>query len=260
MAQVIGVDGHGLRPAEADEDEGQRPEGIDVGERIEREPSVQPRGGIAETVGDDAVSELVDGDGEEERRDLEEKAKDEPGGVAEEVGHPPPVGTRSSGSLSPGMGSPGARYRSSSHAPRSMRRHVSEQKGRWGLPVHTIRVAQCGQRGERAGAVPAEFTHASYRRRAGAVNRGGRIDFIGLAPVLGRILGFTLMTLSLRIFSAAFYSLGHGTNDAQKTMGIIAVLLFSAGHLLLFSAGHLGLEFYVPFWVVLAAHPRGGAS
>ena len=49
-----------------------------------------------------------------------------------------------------------------------------------------------------------------------------------------------------QLVSAAAYSLGHGTNDAQKTMGIIAVLLFSTGH--------LGPEFYVPFWVIMAAH------
>src|SRR6185436_1962327 len=46
------------------------------------------------------------------------------------------------------------------------------------------------------------------------------------------------------------YSLGHGTNDAQKTMGIIAVLLFTTGY--------LGSEFYVPFWVVLSAHAALG--
>src|SRR5262249_13846076 len=46
------------------------------------------------------------------------------------------------------------------------------------------------------------------------------------------------------------YSLGHGTNDAQKTMGIIAVLLFSTGH--------LGPQFYVPYWVILAAHAAMG--
>jgi len=44
--------------------------------------------------------------------------------------------------------------------------------------------------------------------------------------------------------SASLYSLGHGGNDAQKTMGIIAVLLYSQGY--------LGTEFHVPFWVVLA--------
>jgi PiT family inorganic phosphate transporter len=43
--------------------------------------------------------------------------------------------------------------------------------------------------------------------------------------------------------SASLYALGHGGNDAQKTMGIIAVLLYSQGH--------LGTQFYVPFWVVL---------
>src|SRR6201999_3653897 len=48
----------------------------------------------------------------------------------------------------------------------------------------------------------------------------------------------------LQFVSASLYSLGHGGNDAQKTMGIIAVLLFSQGG--------LGEEFYVPFWVVLA--------
>jgi phosphate/sulfate permease len=50
---------------------------------------------------------------------------------------------------------------------------------------------------------------------------------------------------SLQFISASLYSLGHGGNDAQKTMGIIAVLLFSQGH--------LGGEFYVPFWVVATA-------
>jgi len=48
----------------------------------------------------------------------------------------------------------------------------------------------------------------------------------------------------LQFASASLYSLGHGGNDAQKTMGIIAVLLYSNGS--------LGEHFYVPFWVVLA--------
>ncbi|MER8372092.1 inorganic phosphate transporter [Mesorhizobium sp. M1406] len=47
----------------------------------------------------------------------------------------------------------------------------------------------------------------------------------------------------LQFFSASLYSLGHGGNDAQKTMGIIAVLLYSQGM--------LGATFYVPLWVVL---------
>ncbi|HEY7039893.1 MAG TPA: inorganic phosphate transporter [Methylomirabilota bacterium] len=92
--------------------------------------------------------------------------------------------------------------------------------------------------------------------------------FIVLAPVLGMALGFSLMVLTLwgvrrmrpsrveglfrrlQLISAAAYSLGHGTNDAQKTMGIIAILLFSAGY--------LGPDFYVPFWVIIAAHSALG--
>jgi PiT family inorganic phosphate transporter len=94
------------------------------------------------------------------------------------------------------------------------------------------------------------------------------IIFIVLAPVIGWTLGFGIMVATawtfrratpgrvdrlfrrLQLLSAAAYSLGHGTNDAQKTMGIIAVLLFSSGH--------LGPQFYVPFWVVLAAHAAMG--
>jgi PiT family inorganic phosphate transporter len=48
----------------------------------------------------------------------------------------------------------------------------------------------------------------------------------------------------LQLFSASLYSLGHGGNDAQKTMGIIAVLLYSQGL--------LGGAFHVPFWVILS--------
>jgi PiT family inorganic phosphate transporter len=44
--------------------------------------------------------------------------------------------------------------------------------------------------------------------------------------------------------SASLYSLGHGGNDAQKTMGIIAVLLYSQGA--------LGSEFHIPLWVILS--------
>jgi PiT family inorganic phosphate transporter len=87
--------------------------------------------------------------------------------------------------------------------------------------------------------------------------------FIVLAPAIGLILGFLLKVITswivhkqtpagidkwsriLQIFSAALYSLGHGGNDAQKTMGIIASLLF---------AGGLMSEFSIPLWVVLSAH------
>jgi len=54
----------------------------------------------------------------------------------------------------------------------------------------------------------------------------------------------------LQFVSASLYSLGHGGNDAQKTMGIIAVLLYSQGL--------LGGEFYVPFWVVITCQAAMG--
>ncbi len=91
--------------------------------------------------------------------------------------------------------------------------------------------------------------------------------FMVLAPLIGLGAGFALMLATvwicrsqtpgrvdgifrrLQLVSAAAYSLGHGTNDAQKTMGIIAVLLFSTGHL---------ATFHVPFWVILAAHTAIG--
>ena len=85
---------------------------------------------------------------------------------------------------------------------------------------------------------------------------------IVMSPLIGFVLALFLVLLvtwifvrqtpfavdnSFRImqfFSASLYSLGHGGNDAQKTMGIIAVLLFSQGQ--------LGPEFHVPLWVVLS--------
>jgi inorganic phosphate transporter, PiT family len=91
--------------------------------------------------------------------------------------------------------------------------------------------------------------------------------FIVLSPLIGLILGLSLMTLILWIFrwvppsrvdrwfrraqlvSAAFFSLNHGANDAQKTMGIIAGVLFTAGYIQTFD---------IPFWVVLAAHTAIG--
>jgi PiT family inorganic phosphate transporter len=91
--------------------------------------------------------------------------------------------------------------------------------------------------------------------------------FMVLAPLIGFAVGFALMLITvwtfrsappgrvdrlfrrLQLLSAAAYSLGHGTNDAQKTMGIIAVLLVSTGYL---------SEFTVPLWVILAAHAAIG--
>lgn len=99
----------------------------------------------------------------------------------------------------------------------------------------------------------------------GAIVWGGiakTTSFIVLAPLLGMMMAMILMAITswvfvkatansaesifkkLHILSSAAYSLGHGSNDAQKTMGIIAVLLYSQGH--------LGDHFAIPFWVVLS--------
>ncbi|QAY79347.1 inorganic phosphate transporter [Sphingosinicella sp. BN140058] len=91
---------------------------------------------------------------------------------------------------------------------------------------------------------------------------------IFLSPILGMIVAILLVALTswivrpvpaktadrafrrLQLLSAAAYSLGHGANDAQKTMGIITVLLYSQGY--------LGGEFHVPLWVVLSAQTAMG--
>jgi PiT family inorganic phosphate transporter len=87
--------------------------------------------------------------------------------------------------------------------------------------------------------------------------------FIVLAPLIGMVLGFLLMVALMWIFqkfspsrvdhwfrrlqllSAAAYSLGHGGNDAQKTMGIIAGVLFAGGYI---------QTFHIDLWIILMAH------
>ncbi|MBI2828876.1 MAG: inorganic phosphate transporter [Acidobacteria bacterium] len=87
--------------------------------------------------------------------------------------------------------------------------------------------------------------------------------FIVLAPLMGMAFALVISAVTLWLFrgfaprrvdswfrrlqllSAALYSLGHGTNDAQKTMGIIAGVLFTGGYLAVFT---------IPFWVIISAH------
>jgi PiT family inorganic phosphate transporter len=87
---------------------------------------------------------------------------------------------------------------------------------------------------------------------------------IVLSPLIGMILGLIIMFITVRLFfyatpykidnwfrrvqlvTSAMLSLGHGANDAQKTMGVIAILLFSS-HL-------IGPKFHVPFWVAVACN------
>jgi len=88
--------------------------------------------------------------------------------------------------------------------------------------------------------------------------------FIVLSPAIGLILGLAMMILvlninrhsnvskadklfrKLQLVSCAIYSMGHGTNDAQKTMGIIAMVLYTHGL--------LGKSFYIPLWVIIACY------
>jgi PiT family inorganic phosphate transporter len=124
------------------------------------------------------------------------------------------------------------------------------------------------------GGIPSSSSHAliggligagTAKAGTGAIVWSGVLKTVGaiaVSPLLGFLLALLLvLTVSwifvrstpfavdktfrvLQLGSAALYSLGHGGNDAQKTMGIIAGLLYAEGH--------LGGEFYVPFWVILS--------
>ena len=123
--------------------------------------------------------------------------------------------------------------------------------------------------------LPTSSSHALLGGYAGAaIAHGGfgvlilkgwykTLAFLILSPIIGLCLGFALMVAlywlfrestpssinkyfgKLQLVSAGFYSLGHGTNDAQKTMGVITGLLVTAGVL---------KTFQVPFWVILMSH------
>lgn len=99
------------------------------------------------------------------------------------------------------------------------------------------------------------------------------LSFIILSPLIGMALGFFFMIAVYwifhrvnvskvdkvfrvgQLFSAAAFSLGHGGNDAQKTMGIITAVLAAGGYLQYTDNGGLP---EVPFWVILAAHAAIG--
>ena len=126
------------------------------------------------------------------------------------------------------------------------------------------------------GGIPSSSSHALIGGLLGAGTAKAGISAVvwpGVAKTVGAIvwsplLGFTLALLLwlgvawlflrstpfavdrkfrvLQLGSAALYSIGHGGNDAQKTMGVIAGLLYAEGL--------LGPDFYVPFWIVLSCH------
>src|SRR3954466_10977491 len=125
---------------------------------------------------------------------------------------------------------------------------------RFGIPSSSSHALIGGLVG--AGVAKAGFGAAVWSGLAQAVAA------IVLSPLVGFVLALLLVLCvswlfvrstplavdrsfrTLQFVSASLYSLGHGGNDAQKTMGIIAVLLYSQGL--------LGQTFYVPFWVVIA--------
>ncbi len=127
--------------------------------------------------------------------------------------------------------------------------------------------------------LPTSSSHALIGGYAGAaVARAGfaaivpagwtkTLLFIVLAPIIGMVLAFGLMVViqwvfsrtppgrvdhwfrKLQLFSAAAYSLGHGGNDAQKTMGIISGALVTGGYLNMVDG-----KLPIPIWVILIAH------
>jgi PiT family inorganic phosphate transporter len=131
--------------------------------------------------------------------------------------------------------------------------------------------------------LPTSSSHALFGGYAGAaVTKAGfgaiivagwykTLIFIVLAPLIGMTAGWLLMTMSLwafrhstpsrvdgffrkmQLLSAGAFSLMHGANDAQKTMGIIAGALVTGGFLQM-----NGKELPIPFWVVLLAHSAIG--
>jgi len=124
--------------------------------------------------------------------------------------------------------------------------------------------------------LPSSSSHALIGGLIGAGIAKGGIDtlvwsgiikttaFIVLSPAIGLILGFIFMVLSmnlnrnsniartdklyrkLQLASSAIYSLGHGMNDAQKTIGIIAIVLYSKGL--------IGSSFNIPYWIIIMCY------
>ncbi len=122
----------------------------------------------------------------------------------------------------------------------------------YGLPTSSSHALMGGYGG--AAIAKAGFSAILYKGWTGTVL------FIVVAPLMGLVVAFILMTAvtwlfhkksstgvnkafrKLQLLSAAFLSLGHGTNDAQKTMGVITGLLVTSGFLQTFN---------VPFWVII---------
>ncbi len=119
---------------------------------------------------------------------------------------------------------------------------------------------------------PVWFTHGTSALVATGIFKIGL--FIILSPLIGTILSFIIMAITMRIFknrhplkvektfhfmqlfSSAIFSLGHGGNDAQKTMGIVSILLFSvAGSSDFINYLYTpGIGFHVPLWITITCY------
>lgn len=126
----------------------------------------------------------------------------------------------------------------------------------WGLPTSSSHALMGGFIGAAVVAVGPQAVVTSGLTKVAL--------FIVISPVVGLLLGFLFMLIvmwgfrrwtprkvdtlfrRLQLFSAAAFSLGHGSNDAQKTAGIITALLYSTGH--------IHGDFHVPFWVILSSY------
>ncbi len=137
----------------------------------------------------------------------------------------------------------------------------------FGLPSSSTHALLGGYAGAAMARVTAlkGFSHSWEAVSMGDLTTGvmGTVLFIVLAPVIGLLIAYALMIMvywvfqhssprtmdyyfrKLQLVSAALFSYAHGTNDAQKTMGIITGVLVTSGYL---------KDFIVPTWVIFAAH------
>lgn len=132
----------------------------------------------------------------------------------------------------------------------------------WNLITWYFGIPSSSSHALMGGYAGAAIAHAGF----GAVIYSGwtkTVLFIAIAPLMGMLMGFVLMATvmwmfhdrrgsnvnrgfrRLQLVSAAAYSIGHGTNDAQKTMGVITGLLVTSGVL---------SSFEVPYWVIISSH------
>jgi PiT family inorganic phosphate transporter len=135
---------------------------------------------------------------------------------------------------------------------------------RWGLPSSSSHALAGGMIGATIPALGVRGLIPSGILKVAA--------FIALSPMIGMALGSSFMILTawivrrntparvdgwfrrLQLVSAAIFSYSHGTNDAQKVMGVISVILYGTIWADRVSAADVAAKFPVPFWVVLACH------